>query len=117
MTPPTNLEGLIARLRGHAVYHRAQSAGQGFSPLSTATGHTQLAMVLDEAADALEAQSTLLAEMAEGLRECAVDLEAEVMAREDCELPRRISRDLEPVERARSLLSRYDASMKETDRG
>jgi hypothetical protein len=48
-----SIEGLVARLKGHRAYHLAQAAGQGYSPLSTATGHTELARVLDEAASVL----------------------------------------------------------------
>jgi len=38
------------------------------------------------------------------LKDCADDLEAEIQARADGELPRRIDRDLEAVRRARELL-------------
>lgn len=42
--------------------------------------------------------------MKEALRECADDLENEIKARADNELPRRIARDMETVIRARQAL-------------
>lgn len=45
-----------------------------------------------------------VAELEDALREVADDLEAEIKARAEGDLPRRVKRDLEPVSRARALL-------------
>jgi len=55
-------------------------------------------------ASALEAALEREARLREALRECADDLEAEIKARASGELPRRIARDLDTVERARAAL-------------
>lgn len=84
-----------------------------------------LGSLLEDAADALryedwpfaatsvekaaQALTTLLAEnkrLREALAECADDLEAEITARADGELPRRIARDMETVTRARAALNK-----------
>ena len=43
----------------------------------------------------------------DALREAADDLEAEIKARAEGDLPRRVERDLEPVFRARATLAKY----------
>jgi len=65
-----------------------------------------------DAADALASRdaeigrlSAALGEAERALKECADDLEAEINARSDNELPRRIARDMETVTRARAALS------------
>jgi hypothetical protein len=55
-------------------------------------------------ASALEAAIEREGRLREALRECADDLEAEIKARALGELPRRIARDLDTVERARAAL-------------
>ncbi|MFN8996012.1 MAG: hypothetical protein ACK5X3_20425 [Pseudomonadota bacterium] len=49
-----------------------------------------------------------VAELEAALREVAGDLEAEIKARAEGDLPRRVERDLEPVCKARALLKEPD---------
>ena len=57
-----------------------------------------------DAAQALTASQERERVLREALGECADDLESEIKARADNELPRRISRDMETVTRARQAL-------------
>ena len=67
-------------------------------------GCREYARGLRAAAIELEAAIEREGRLREALRECADDLEAEIKARASGELPRRIARDLDTVERARAAL-------------
>ena len=70
----------------------------------TRLGLPRMERLLDEAAQALTASQERERVLREALRECADDLESEIKARADNELPRRIARDMETVTRARQAL-------------
>jgi len=61
-----------------------------------------------ESADREEILEARVKELEAALREVAGDLEAEIKARAEGDLPRRVERDLEPVWKARALLKESD---------
>lgn len=92
MTPPTtDLEGLIARLREPLTMSMF---------ISTRALAAEAERQRSEAADALEAQSTLLAEMAEALSDILGGMEASGGWEGDDDL----------FDAGMNILSRYDAS-------
>lgn len=93
-----------ARLMAYYAHEAGQATGR--LEMSEAAGIVEGWRERAQAAETeLSALKALVGRMVEGLEEVTDALEAEVKARAGGELPRRIARDLEPVVRARSLLS------------